>query len=142
LFPAFSPNGRWVAFESSESGGRDVYVRSFPDPSMKMQVSTNGGTDPSWSKDGRRLFYIAGSALMAASVSPGPSFRLLGRDTLLAPVPENLQTGGNWMRPYDASADGRRVLGIVRDSDDFQIIVSPNWITEFRRTIGASERRD
>jgi serine/threonine protein kinase/Tol biopolymer transport system component len=140
--PAFSPDGRWVALESEESGRREVYVRSFPDPSMKVQVSTNGGTDPSWSKDGRRLFYLAGSALMAASVSLEPSFQLLGRDTLLAQAPQSLLTGGNWTRPYDVSQDGRRVLAVVRESDDFQIVVSPNWITEFRRIVGASETHD
>jgi serine/threonine-protein kinase len=143
LAPAFSPDGKWVALESSESGRREVYVRSFPDPSIKMQVSTDGGTDPSWSKDGRRLFYVAGSELMAASVSLEPSFQLLGRDTLLARTPRSLLwTSGSWTRPYDVSEDGRRILAIVRGPDDFQIVVSPNWITEFRRIIDASETRD
>src|SRR5262249_15477715 len=62
----FSPNGRWIAYTSNESGGPEVYVRAFPGPAGKWQVSTGGGTNPIWSPDGRELFYRAGSRLMAA----------------------------------------------------------------------------
>jgi hypothetical protein len=80
---------------------------------------------------------------MAASVSLEPSFQLLGRDILLARAPRSLLwSGGSWTRPYDVSEDGRRILAVVRGPDDFQIVISPNWITEFRRILDASEMRD
>jgi serine/threonine-protein kinase len=56
--PAFSPNGAFVAYVSNESGRREVYVRPFPGPGPKRQVSTNGGTSPQWSRDGREIFYF------------------------------------------------------------------------------------
>jgi serine/threonine-protein kinase len=132
----FAPDGRWVALTSNESGRDEVYVRSFPDPSSKVQVSVTGGTEPTWSADGRRLYYRSGSALMEAKVSLTPSFTLQGRDTLLS-APRMTSTfffGAN----YAVSRDGRRVLAIVSDTDDFQLVVSPNWITEFRQRVAES----
>jgi eukaryotic-like serine/threonine-protein kinase len=132
----FSPDGRWVALSSDESGRQEVYVRSFPDPSSKLQVSVTGGTEPAWSADGRRLYYRSGSLLMAADVSLTPTFTLLGRDTLLSNASMTVASffGSN----YAVSRDGKRVLAIVSDSDDFQLVVSPNWITEFRQRVAES----
>jgi Tol biopolymer transport system component len=133
---AFSPDGRWVALTSSESGRFEVYVRSFPDPSSKVQVSASGGLEPRWSPDGRRLYYRSGSALMEANVSLTPSFTLLGRDTLLS---DSRMAGSNFFGAnYAVSRDGKRVLTVISDSDDFQLVVSPNWITEFRQRVAES----
>jgi Tol biopolymer transport system component len=67
----FSPDGRWLAFESSEAGGTEVYVTSFPKAGAHVQVSSGGGRSPRWSADGRELFYLApGNALMSAAVRP------------------------------------------------------------------------
>jgi Tol biopolymer transport system component/tRNA A-37 threonylcarbamoyl transferase component Bud32 len=132
----FSPGGRWVALTSTESGREEIYVRSFPDPSFKVQVSVTGGNEPSWSADGRRLYYRSGTALMVAEVSLAPSFTLLRRDTLLSNA--RMTTGSFFGSNYAVSRDGKRVLVIMSDSDDFQIVVSPNWITEFRQRVAES----
>jgi Tol biopolymer transport system component len=132
----FSPDGRWVALTSDESGRNEVYVRSFPDPSSKVQISVTGGTEPVWSADGRRLYYRSGSALMEASVRFAPSFALLGRDTLLSS--SRMAATSFFGANYVVSRDGRRVLAITSDSDDFQLVVSPNWITEFRQRVAES----
>ena len=66
--PKISPNGRWVAYGSDTSGRSEVYVQSFPRAEGKWQVSTTGGTEPSWRGDGKELFYIRGDNLMAMSV--------------------------------------------------------------------------
>ena len=71
----FSPDGKWIAYTSDESGTRDVYVQTFPAPGGRWRVSTGGGTQPRWRRDGRELFYIAaGRKLMAADVKPGATF--------------------------------------------------------------------
>jgi serine/threonine-protein kinase len=136
--PAFSPDGRWVALQSDESGRSEVYVRSFPDPSSRIQISAGGGNEPAWSRDGTRLYYRAGSALLAARVAFSPTFTVLGRDTVQADAPfvASLFWGAN----YQVSRDGRRILAILSDADDYQLVVSPNWITELRRRIAESRR--
>jgi serine/threonine-protein kinase len=134
LAPTFSPDGKWAAVVSDESGRPEVYVRSFPDPSSRVQISVSGGGEPVWSRDGTRLFYRSGSALLAARVSLAPTFTLLARDTV---VP-NLAAVASRVADYDMARDGRRVLAIVSDADDFQLVVSPNWITELRRRVAES----
>ncbi|HEV8150221.1 MAG TPA: protein kinase [Gemmatimonadales bacterium] len=128
--PAFSPDGKWVALGSDESGKDEIYVRSFPDPSFRTQVSVAGGFAPAWSADGSRLYYRAGDALLAARIAWKPAFQVLSRDTLLS------ATKG--LRDYDVSRDGKRVLALLSNRDDFQLVVAPNWITEFRRRMAAS----
>jgi Tol biopolymer transport system component len=70
----FSPNGRWVAYQSDESGRPEVYVTDYPAATAKWQVSTGGGSAPSWSADGRQLYYLAGDRVVAAVVHEGASF--------------------------------------------------------------------
>ncbi|HYM10119.1 MAG TPA: protein kinase [Bryobacterales bacterium] len=72
--PRFSPDGKWLAYVSDESGRNDVYVQPFPGPGPKWLVSTDGGTDPVWSKDGRELFYRQGDQMMAVSAAPKAEF--------------------------------------------------------------------
>jgi len=137
--PAFSPDGRWVALGSDESGRNEVYVRSFPDPSSKIQLSVSGGAEPAWSADGRRLYYRAGSMLLAARITLSPTFTVLGRDTILS----NTALAGTsfFGANYDVTRDGKRILGILPDQNDFQLIISPNWITELRRRVAESGGR-
>ena len=73
-FGRFSPNGKWVAYESDESGRPEVYVTSYPAATAKWQVSTAGGSKPMWSADGRQLYYLAGDRVVAAAVHDGASF--------------------------------------------------------------------
>jgi hypothetical protein len=137
IAPRFSPDGRWVALVSDESGRDEVYVRSFPDPSSRIQVSVAGGREPVWSRDGTRLYYRAGTALLAARVALAPTFRLLGRDTVLTDL--SFQAGA-FSSQYDVARDGR-VLAVVPEANDFQLVVSPNWSTEFRRRVAESRGR-
>lgn len=132
----FSPDGKWVALTSNESGRFEVYVRSFPDPSSKVQVSVAGGGEPSWSADGRRLYYRAGSSLLAARVSLAPTFTLLGRDTIL--TNPRMAPTGFFGAMYDVTRDGKRALTVLSGADDFQLVISPNWITEFRQRVAES----
>jgi serine/threonine-protein kinase len=137
--PRFAPDGKWVAVISDESGRYEVYVRSFPDPTARIQVSVNGGQEPAWSRDGTRLYYRAGSALIAARVSFTPVFTLLARDTVLSNA--GFAAAGFFGANYDVSRDRTRVLSVVSDADDFELVVSPNWITELRRRLAESRGR-
>jgi eukaryotic-like serine/threonine-protein kinase len=139
--PRFSPDGRWVALESDESGRTEVYVRSFPDPSSKIQVSVAGGQGPTWSRDGGRLYYRSGTQLLAARITLLPTFTLLARDTVLSDAPFQGTSGRFFGANYQVTQDGKRVLAILTDTDDFHLIVSPNWITELRRRAAESGGR-
>jgi Tol biopolymer transport system component len=112
----FSPDGRWVAYETNESGRFEVVVQSFPEPRGRWPVSTSGGTQPRWSGDGREIYFMAlDEKLMAASIvsrqgrSDGTGFTLeVGKPTALFPL--HMATGGSATHvkaQYDVSDDGR-----------------------------------
>jgi WD40-like Beta Propeller Repeat len=74
--PAFSPDGKWLAYQSDESGRDEVYVQPFPAGGSKTLVSVDGGTEPVWSGNGRELFYRNGDHMMTAAVTTQPVFRV------------------------------------------------------------------
>ena len=84
--PSFSPDGRWFAYESDESGRSEIYVRQFPGPGGRWQVSTAGGSEPVWSADGREIFYLdAGEKLVAVAVRTADAFTAALPETLFEP---------------------------------------------------------
>jgi Tol biopolymer transport system component len=140
-----SPDGRWIAYQSDESGRPEVYVRPFPAVDTgRWQISTEGGARPRWSRDGSELFYIASSdtttaalmALMAVEVDAGASFR---------PGQPRQLFIGNYAGPnagrfnYDVSLDGERFLMIKNvESDDDErpsIVIVENWLAELERLV-------
>ncbi|MCL6650116.1 MAG: hypothetical protein K6U89_17525, partial [Chloroflexi bacterium] len=82
--PVLSPDGRWIAYVSTESGREEVYVRPFPNSAEgKYQISINGGSEPQWAHSGRELFYINGlNQLTAATVATSPSFAVTRQQAL------------------------------------------------------------
>jgi serine/threonine protein kinase/Tol biopolymer transport system component len=105
----FSPDGRFVAFGSDQSGVFEIYVQPFPDASQgKWMVSTGGGTEPRWSRDGKELFYVSGQALMAVSVSLSPTFSY-GTPVKLfdAPIPAGYTNESDL---WQVAPDGKRFL--------------------------------
>jgi eukaryotic-like serine/threonine-protein kinase len=135
---AFSPDGRWVAMVSDESGRDEVYVRSYPNPSARVQISAGGGLEPVWSRDGTRLFYRSGRLRLSVKLSTTPTVRLLSRDTAMVQGGAILDGG---IRPgYDISRDGR-ILGLVSNKDDYQLVVVPNWRVELEQRLATAGRR-
>ena len=128
----FSPDGRFVAYCSDESDRFEVYVRPFPKGAGKWQVSTNGGTQPRWSRDGKELFYFEGSILMAAPVKTTPSFSVSTPARLF----EDASLSGRLRPNYDVSKEGQRfvLVGLAGDEADTprSIHVIQNWFAEFR----------
>jgi Tol biopolymer transport system component len=121
----FSADGRWIAYDCDESGRAEVYVRAFPGPGGKWQVSTTGGAFPVWRRDGRELFYISSdSKLMAVPVGADGSFKAGNPAPLFAVHP-----GTGFGTPYDVSSDGQRFLvdTTLADQGSPPLEVVVNW---------------
>jgi eukaryotic-like serine/threonine-protein kinase len=138
--PAFSPDGRWLAYGSSESGLGEVYVQAFPGPGGKWQISSGSGEFPVWARNGRELFYYSGSRLMSVAVATQPTFT--------ASTARPLFEG----RPTTLSADVTALYGIAPDGQHFimakgaeaefgsrQVQVVLNWMEELKRRVPAAQ---
>jgi eukaryotic-like serine/threonine-protein kinase len=122
---AFSPDGRWIAYLSSESGSPEVYVRSYPGPGGKWQVSTGGGNQPRWSRDGRELFYLAtGFRLTAVPVRTGAAFEK-GTPHELFQVASRRTN----IPQYDVFPDGQRFIvnTVVTEKASTPLTLVQNW---------------
>ncbi len=130
--PKFSPDGRFVVYTSNESGRFEVYVRSFPGGTGKRQISTSGGTQPRWSRDGKETFYVERDTLMAVRVTTTPSFSadspqvLFGHPGLLADPQVSPR--------YDVANDGQRFVlkETLEGAKPVSIHVVQNWFAEFK----------
>ena len=129
--PQFSPDGRWLAYVSNESGQFQVYLRRYPGPEGRWTVSTGGGTSPLWNRTGNELFYRSGNKMMAVSVSTTPDA------TLAAPrvIFERAYAYGSTvaLTNYDVSADGQRFLMVKRESAVAHLSIVLNWFSELTR---------
>src|SRR5262249_20331854 len=106
----FSPDGRWVAYSSNESGRMEVYVSPFPSMNAKWQVSPNGGLEPRWRRDGKELFYPAPDAtLMASPLMIGASFQS-GSPVALFQTHRRVPISSQDLFSYDVTPDGQRFL--------------------------------
>ena len=106
----FSPDGKWVAYASNETGKWEVYVTSFPDANAKWQVSSAGGDEPRWRGDGKELFYLSSEAkVMAVPVKGGASFDAGTAEELFQANPRERVATSEQMT-YDVSADGQKFL--------------------------------
>ena len=125
----FSPDGRWVAYASNESGSMEVYVAPFPGGNGKWQVSSGGGQEPRWRKDGKELFFLSrDSKMMAVPVSTGASFAS-GSPVALFQTHRRQPISSQDVYSYDVSADGQRFLIAtqVDESSVAPLSVFLNW---------------
>ena len=130
LSPKISPDGRFVAYQSNESGSYEVYVQPFPEGPGRTQVSSKGGQQPRWSGDGKEIFYVEADALMAVPVGTTPTFSA-ETPTLLFQGKGAFADRGH---SYDVSADGKRFVIVepVPGGKSPTIQVVENWYEEFR----------
>src|SRR5262245_6337564 len=132
---SFSPDGKWIAYTSNESGRDEVYVASYPGPGGRVQISTDGGVNPVWSPTGRELFYRKGEKMHAVPIEAKPAL-VVGRPSVLFE--------GKFEPGYDVAPDGQRFV-MVRQSDEQaapqQIQVLLGWFDELKRRAPPGGRR-
>ena len=133
--PRLSPDGRWVAYVSNQSGDDQVYVRTFPDSDQMIQVSTQGGTEPVWSRDGLELFYRNGGEMLVVDVEPGGDE--FGTPRLLFEGTYESDPNGIGAANYDVSLDGQQLLMVSRDSraERLSLVVVENWSEELKERV-------
>jgi serine/threonine-protein kinase len=139
LAPRISPDGKWAAIMTSESDRAEVYLRSYPVPSARVQISAGGGAAPIWSADGLKVYYRSGRSILAARLSTMPSMRVVGRDTVIADMSDYIRGDGVYSA-FDVSRDGR-FLGLVASRDDYQLVAVPNWIAELGQRMGSNGKQ-
>ncbi len=128
----WSPCGRCVAYSSDESGRWEVYVEPYPGPGPKVPVSTEGGQQPMWSRDGKELFYRNGNKMMAAAVETEPQFRVTGYIELF----EGRYLSTASLQNYDVAPDGRfLMIQEPTESATLGINVVLNWFDEMKRLV-------
>ncbi len=137
--PLLSPDGRWLAYSSNESGRGEIYVRPFPNAGGKFAISTGGGSEPRWSRDGRELFYRNGDKMMAVAMASGSIFTA-GSARLLFEGQYQVNDAG--AAGYDVSPD-RRFLMIeptALQQPATRINVVLNWFDDVNAHVGAAAR--
>ena len=132
---ALSPDGKWMAYQSDETGRTEIFVRPFPNTDAgKRQVSSGGGVAPLWSRDGTQLFWLSsGKDMMAARITAGATIDVGApvalfhvRDALLGPE-------SSWYTPWDVARDGRFIMARLVGGNNDQggaIVVVENWLSE------------
>jgi eukaryotic-like serine/threonine-protein kinase len=129
-----SPDGKWIAYRSDESGTDEIYVSSFPNVPGKLQVSIAGGSMPCWRGDGKELYYLTpDNKLMAAEMKEANgSLQVVATKTLFQTAAAPTRTGGS---PYDVTPDGKRFLVDTQTSDQTSALLNvvENWTAEFKK---------
>ena len=145
MTPEFSPDGRWLAYVSNESGRNEVYVQPYPGPGERHLISTNGGEQPAWNRNGRELFYVQGGGfnsgtgeqtLMSVKVATVPAFQPGTPEALFESA--DLRTA--WGRSYDVAPDGRRFLLTLSTEAPTslapaQMIFVQHWFEELKQRV-------
>src|SRR6266702_5830047 len=126
--PSLSPDGHWIAYVSNESGRLEVYVRPFPGPGGRWQVSLDGGTEPVWAASGRELFYRNGTKMMVAAIALHPTFTVGARRELF----EGSYVNDPVYRSYDVTRDGRSFVLVRSPKPSADFVVVLNWFDQLR----------
>jgi serine/threonine-protein kinase len=136
--PMLSPDGRWLAYTSDESGVNEIYVRDISDSvGGRWQVSTGGGTESLWSRDGRELFYRSGNRVMVASIETEPIFKVQTRNVLF----EDVYIKWRVHTAYDIHPDNERFVMIMEPPETTsEMIIVLNWFEELRRVVPKEKR--
>ena len=127
--PSVSPDSKWLAYVSNQSGREEVYVRALTGGGARVSISTGGGGEPVWSPDGSRLYYREGARLMAARIIRSPSLAVTARDTLF----EGPYMTDPWHQNYDVAPDGKSFVMVRPVAQDRQLIMVMNWTEELRQ---------
>jgi eukaryotic-like serine/threonine-protein kinase len=132
--PAVSPDGRWLAYESTESGQLEVYVRPFPNVrEWRVPISTDGGSQPRWAADGKELYFTDRESLMAARIETTPMFRVAGPPRRLFGL-ENYPAAGFAAWRFNVTPDERfAVTTRASPRESHQLILVERWVEKLKR---------
>jgi len=140
-YPEFSPDGRWMAYTSDESNRQEVYIRPFPGPGMKQQVSTEGGSEPLWARNSRQLFYRRLDQVWVVDVWTDGGLST-GKPRILFEKPGYNRSYP--IRSYDLSLDGQRFLMVRfenrKPTPVTEMILIQNWFEELKRLVPAGKK--
>jgi serine/threonine-protein kinase len=129
--PEFSPDGDFIAYVSNESGRDEVYVRPYPTGERAWTISTDGGNNPLWSRDGRELFYRRGDAVIAVAVDRSHGFQPGASRTLF-----DGPYAHDFFRNYDIAPDGKRFLMVETDArPPTEVRLILDWFEELERLV-------
>jgi serine/threonine-protein kinase len=139
FYPAFSPDGHWLAYVSSESGVYQVYVRAFPDTGGRWQISIAGGAYPMWSRSRRELFFesLDNRIMVAAYTVQGESFVITGKPRLWSE--KALANLVNYIKNVDLAPDGKRIVALMpaeggeAQQSQHHVVFLENFFDELRR---------
>ena len=139
--PFLSPDGRWMAYSSDESGRQEIYVRPFPGPGMKQQVSIEGGSEPLWARNSRQLFFRREDQVWAVDVRTDGAF-VAGKPRLLFEKPGCARTYP--IRAYDPSLDSQRFLMVKFENRKAtpvtEMALVQNWFEELKRLVPTGKK--
>ena len=138
LFPRFSPDSRWIAYASDESGRSEVYVKPYPGPGARLQVSDAGGTQPIWARDGKRLFYRSGRAMIVADIAGSSALSVAKRQQLFV---GDFRNGGIFQQAaYDVAPDGHHFV-MARNiySGGSELQVWTGWLPELKKRMAVGK---
>ncbi|HEY6930166.1 MAG TPA: hypothetical protein VJA66_10855, partial [Thermoanaerobaculia bacterium] len=128
----FSPDGHWIAYQSNESGRFEVYVTAYPGPGGRFQVSTDGGENPVWSRDGREIFFRRGKAMMAAPVDTRTKFQA-GLPRALFDIAAS--------EDFDVAPDGRFVfVRLAGEKAPRSLAVVLGWFDDLKRRVAPEDK--
>jgi serine/threonine-protein kinase len=136
LSPALSPDGRWLAYSSTESRKQEIYVRPYPSLGRKWPISTGGGAMPVWAPNGRELYYRNGKMVMAVRIQTSPDF-VPGTPRPLFELP---QTVAELLATFSVSPDGQSFYFIEGDEHETappQIVVVVDWLREVEAKVSS-----
>ena len=137
--PYFSPDGHWLAYQSNQSGRYEIYVQAYPGPGAKVQISTEGGTEPIWAGNGRELFYRSGRKILVVPLIKTSPELIAGKPVQLFDGPYSSDA---YRRGYDVTPDGQRFIMVMvpEGSAPRQINVIVNWFEELRRRVSPDKK--
>jgi Tol biopolymer transport system component len=139
-YPEFSPDGRWIAYTSNESKRSEVYVQPFPGPGTRLRVSTDGGTEPLWARNGKQLFYRWQDQMWAVDVVRDGGF-VASKPRLL--FEKSGYSSGSPIRSYDLSLDGQRFLMVKleqrKPTPVTEMTFVQNWFEDLKRLVLAGK---
>jgi serine/threonine protein kinase len=135
--PTMSPDGRWLAYASDESGQFEIYVRPFPGPGGQVRISTAGGNEPIWSPNGREIFYRDGTSMIAVEVRTQPSLSIVSRRSLFADGFAGI--GGSGASNYDVLSGGEAFV-MLQPAGAPRLMAVTNWFEQLRAAVGVEVR--